>query len=426
MTTDALAVVMSGELMGVVKQVDGNLSFAYEDAWRFSDDATPLSVSMPLTTSIHEDGVVRAFLWGLLPDNEAVLERWGRDYGVSPRNPFALLSHVGKDCAGAALFLHPDRAQVESDDGQVDYLGDLDISALLRSLQEDPTSWHGPAATGQFSLTGAQPKFALILKEGRWGQPSGSIPTTHIFKCATGDFRELELNEHICMTVARKVGIPAARTKVATFEDQTAIVIERYDRSQQEDRWVRIHQEDLCQAFGLHPALKYQNQGGPSPGRIAELLRSVQSGDRAKESIYRFVDALIFNWIIGGTDAHAKNYSLLLSGPEVVLAPLYDVASVFPYPLDPYKLAFAMKIGHSYRLRDISPRDWIRLGDEVGVDRVWLFERMIQLCKTIPGALDTVCHDPGVMAFGSELPPKLLTTITDRAAELARTYSASA
>lgn len=112
------------------------------------------------------------------------------------------------------------------------------------------------------------------------------------------------------------------------FKDEIAIVIERYDRQHAGNEIIRVHQEDVCQALGLTPTKKYQNEGGPSPANIVELLRAY-STDRVAD-VDTFVAVIGFNWLIAGTDAHAKNFSLLLSAPHVRLAPLYDVASILP------------------------------------------------------------------------------------------------
>ena len=55
---------------------------------------------------------IEAFLWGLLPDNAAVSDRWARKFQCSARNPFALISHVGEDCAGAVQFVRLERVEV--------------------------------------------------------------------------------------------------------------------------------------------------------------------------------------------------------------------------------------------------------------------------------------------------------------------------
>jgi serine/threonine-protein kinase HipA len=149
------------------------------------------------------------------------------------------------------------------------------------------------------------------------------------------------------------MGFSAASSHIASFGAERVIVVKRYDRSLIVDAPIaRIHQEDMCQAFGLPPTAKYQNDGGPTPEQIIELLRhNVFPRTATGEDVSRFVDALAFNWIIGGTDAHAKNYSVLLAAGQVRLAPMYDVASTIVYD-DLYvpRLRMAMKIGGEYRM----------------------------------------------------------------------------
>ena len=148
----------------------------------------------------------------------------------------------------------------------------------------------------------------------------------------------------------RGAGLIAARTTVARFEDQSAIVIARYDRRAEGRSQVRAHQEDMCQALAVHPARKYQNDGGPGPGDIAALLRRVMPLPRARAATLGFLEALIWNWIIAGTDGHAKNYSLLLLENQLALAPFYDVASSLPYGWPEQKTRLAMKFGSDYRI----------------------------------------------------------------------------
>jgi hypothetical protein len=136
--------------------------------------------------------------------------------------------------------------------------------------------------------------------------------------------------------------------KVTRFGDESAVVVDRYDRQIKGSEIVRVHQEDLCQALGVLPSGKYQNEGGLGPADIANLLRRVMAPQVAADAVRRFADALIWNWLIAGTDAHAKNYSLLLADNQVRLAPLYDIASSLPYCVHEKKLRLAMKIGGDY------------------------------------------------------------------------------
>lgn len=140
------------------------------------------------------------------------------------------------------------------------------------------------------------------------------------------------------MDAARRAGLTAARTRIASFAGQTAVVVTRYDRHLAAERVTRVHQEDLCQALAVPPARKYQNEGGPGAAEIAVLLRRAMPSRVAQAAVWAFADALAWNWLIAGTDAHAKNYSLLLAGNQVRLAPLYDIASALPYDTHERKL----------------------------------------------------------------------------------------
>jgi serine/threonine-protein kinase HipA len=184
------------------------------------------------------------------------------------------------------------------------------------------------------------------------------------------------------------------------FEDVTAIVVERYDRVRVRGAIRRVHQEDLCQALGYPPTKKYENEGGPGAADIVELLRASALGakkegraDSAAElDVATFVDALILNWFVGGTDAHAKNYSLLIGPRQVRLAPLYDVASVFAYPhLNPRKAKLAMKIGGRYRLDEIGVVTWGELADKLHLDSGAVIDRVRGLGSQIPERLATEC-----------------------------------
>ena len=401
MTGRTLVALLSGQEIGrVVRDRQGRLTFTYREEWRTADDALPLSLSMPLAAAEHGHARTEAFLWGLLPDNERVLDRWARQFQVSARNAFALLSHVGEDCAGAVQFVQPDRLdEIQATTRpEVEWLDEAAIAERLRSLRADHSAWRAPGDTGQFSLAGAQPKTALLYHEARWGVPSGRMPTTHILKPPTGEFDGYAENEHLCLVLARELGLPAAISEIMHFEDEMAIVVERYDRVRTSvldlakgQPILRLHQEDFCQALGLPPTLKYQAEGGPSPEEIAALL-SEHSG-RPREDVATFLDALALSWLIGGTDGHAKNYSILHgTGGRVRLAPLYDVASALPYRnLDPQRLRLAMKIGGEYRLRDIRLDEWRKLAKNLRLPEDEVVGRVAGLASRLVERVPAVC-----------------------------------
>jgi serine/threonine-protein kinase HipA len=416
---DRLVVLLDGRRIGTVIRDRDVLTFTYTDEYRASTSATPLSLSMPLSQRQHGDRVVRPFLWGLLPDNEQVLDRWARGYQVSARNPFALLRHVGADCAGAAQFVPPEEVErFSGGEGGVEWITESEIAQRLRTLRRDPAAWH-LSATGQFSLAGTQAKTALYFDapSGRWGDPWGATPTTHILKPAVVGFDDHDLNEHLCLQAARALGLDASSSEIVTFGDERAVMVERYDRLRRPDGTIqRVHQEDLCQALGVPPTGKYENEGGPGPEEIMDLLRDATGSVSGTRALAGFLDNLAFNWIIAGTDAHAKNYSVLLSGAQVRLAPAYDVASALPYE-DMYlpKLKMAMRIGGEYGVDRIDQRHWRRFAEAVGFDPDRTLQRIGQLAAHVGAAFAEVAESTPVRALASDLPGRLCERVVARA-----------
>lgn len=420
MTTD-LTVLLGGRRAATLTQGEGGvLDLTYDDDYRAESGALPVSLSMPLSEPTYRGAVVRAFCQNLLPDNERVLERWGREFQVSAGNPFALLRHVGEDCAGAVQFVRSERVpMLLARAGSVTPLTDEDVADRLRTLRRDPAAWHLSGA-GQFSLAGAQAKTALHLDPvtGRWGDPEGATPTTHILKPAIVGFDDHDLNEHLCLSALHHTGLRAARSQVLTFGEERAVVVERYDRAPAAGGIVlRIHQEDVCQALGLPPTAKYQSEGGPSPERIIELLRTaIGSAPIAEHEVRQFVDALAVNWLIAGTDAHAKNYSVLMVAGQVRLAPLYDVASSLPYD-DMFlpRLRLAMRIGSEYRVAAIAGRHWDTFAERNGLDPGIVKERIDELARRLPEAFREAAAEPTVAALGSDLPRRLADLVAEQA-----------
>lgn len=390
--SEELLVLLKGRRIGRVRKHRGDLSFEYGQDWRDDPAAYPLSLSVPLARKSHDGPEVRAYLEGLLPDNETILRNWGRRFGVSHRSPFDLLKHVGEDCAGAVQFVGPDNVDdLTADRGEVKWLSEDEVAERLRRLEDDRSAWRAEEDPGYFSLAGSQAKTALFFDGDRWGIPTGRTPTTHIVKPPMEGLRDVVENEHLCLQLARAAGIPAAASRVHHFDEQAVIVIERYDRVDGEAGPERIHQEDVCQALGVPPAEKYENAGGPGVDAVAELLQQHSSAPR--EDVTTFVEALAFNWIIIGSDAHAKNYSVMLApGGEVRLAPLYDLISVLPYDtFYPPRTRMAMRIGGEYRAGYIRRRHWERLAGTIGRRSAEVLESVRRVCDAVAVALPGVC-----------------------------------
>lgn len=422
-----LFVLLNGQQVGRVKRGEkGTISFTYDAAWRESEEAYPLSLSMPLARARHPDEVAHPFLDGLLPDNRNALERWGKHFHVSPRNPFALLTHMGEDCAGAVQLVRPDRLdQVltsgEPTHGNVEWLSEAEVAARLRDAIEYHSMGRLAGDHGYFSLAGAQPKTALFYDGDRWGIPEGRLPTTHIVKPpAQRDLDGFAINEHFCLRLARELGLVTARSFVHDFDGLTAIVVERYDRHADRSGVVRLHQEDTCQALAVSPLTKYENEGGPGASEIVDLLR--RRVDEPAEDVGTFVDALALNWVIGGTDAHAKNYSVLIRPDSVRLAPLYDLISALPYSTRlPYRqLKVAMRVDREYHIWKISRRHWEGLAERCHLDREPLVRRVAEVAADVPAAASAAATAVRGEGIQHDVLDRLEESITKHAADCLR------
>lgn len=412
----SLHVLMGGIPMGKLTQAStGRLTLEYLESWTRSPLAFPLSFSLPITAREHAGKTLENFLWNLLPDNEETLKAWGREYQVSHRNAFALLGKVGEDCAGAVQFVTDEWLSNNVSGGEITWIDEKEVEARLRRLNEDRT-WTGrrPSDRGHFSLAGAQPKMALLLEGGRWGVPSGRVATTHILKPPLAHLNGTTENEHACLRLASRLGLTVAESAVGHFGDQVAIVVTRYDRERDEAGSVRrYHQEDLCQALSVHPDTKYQKDGGPSPEAIAGIL--AQTTDPA-DALERFLRALVFNFLIGGTDAHAKNFSLIhLPGRKSFMAPLYDLISYDPYVDDEAEfrsLKMAMKIKH-YEFENVMPRHWEALSGSFRTSPDQIISVIKEFACAIPDEIAAIRDQ--CVAEGLVHP--VLTTMVDRLAQ---------
>jgi serine/threonine-protein kinase HipA len=368
-----LAVYLDGHRCGSVEQTtSGNITFRYDEEYRSVSKQTPLSLSMPLAALTHKKREILPFLQGLLPDSEDALAAIARRYSVSSRSPVALLAHIGSDVAGAVQIVAPDQEASDAvgKRGKSRPVDALEIGVMLRQVLSEYAEgipYYGDV--GNFSLAGAQPKIALHKnKQGRWAVPEDATPTTHILKPVAGTVRRVDIVEQMTMSAARALGCTVAKSELQNIDGLDVFVTERYDRKLGHGEWTRLHQEDLCQALSVAPDKKYQRQdGGPGLAAIAGLIRSLPLGSDRQAVGRDFYRAFVFNIVAGCTDAHAKNYSLMLNGETVQLAPLYDLVTYAPYWDGEARLNSAMSVDGEYALSRISVAKLVAAGKQFGL-----------------------------------------------------------
>ncbi|MEX1046283.1 MAG: HipA domain-containing protein [Actinomycetota bacterium] len=326
---EALAIWLSGTRVALVEQERGKLRLAYtpEAMDRYPLGSPLLSLSLPLTSERYPQGVVRAFIDGLLPEGEP-RRAAAADFELVASDTFGLVRAIGRDCAGALIIQPVDEPPPPSPTTlTAEPLSEADIVKLVGNLRSAPL---GVSANVRISLAGMQEKLLLTqMPDGSWGRPVAGTPSTHILKPEHPTYPDTVENEAFCMRVARNLGLPVASVKTTTIGGRRLLVVERYDRVVSPDGAVeRLHQEDFCQALGIPPEKKYQENGGPSLQRLGDVLQAAAGPD----SIETLLQGVAVNVLLANGDAHGKNFSLLhAQSGALVLAPFYDLMSTLPY-----------------------------------------------------------------------------------------------
>lgn len=396
-----LGVYLNGRLVGSLRrEASGAIDFQYAPDWLGWENTFPISLSLPLREDRYIGAPVIAVFDNLLPDDEQIRQRLAARTHADGTDGFSLLSAVGRDCVGALQFLP--EGEAPRDVGKVSgrTLSEAEITALLSDLAQTPL---GVSAESEFriSLAGAQEKTALLWWQGRWHIPHGSTPTTHILKPPIGkrsngtDLSDSVENEHLCLQLARTMGLPCANSVIARFGEKPVLVVERFDRRWTRDgRLLRLPQEDCCQALSVPPARKYEPDGGPGIARLLDLLKASDDPESDRRVLLK---SQIFFWLIGATDGHAKNFSLhLLPGGRFRLAPLYDIVSTQPYVdagqirRNQFKLAMAVGTNRHYVIDDILPRHFEQTARSAGVGNTMVAEVMAEVTGAWPRAIEQV------------------------------------
>ena len=326
---DALAIWLSEVRVAVVDQERGRLRLSYttEALDRYPLGVPLLSLSLPLTSERYTQGVVRPFLDGLLPEGDS-RRAVAADFNLRASDTYGLIRAIGRDCAGA-LVIQPDGEPPPRQPTTLTAapISDAELADLVANLRSAPL---GVAARVRVSLAGVQEKLLLTrMPDGSWGRPVDGTPSTHILKPEIAEYPNTVQNEEFCLRAAQHLGLPVPSVDTTTVNGRRLLIVERYDRIVHSDGAVeRIHQEDFCQATGIHPDKKYEEDGGPSLQRLAEILQATASAD----SLELLLRAVTVNVLVGNGDAHAKNFSLLHDTSGALrLAPLYDLLSTLVY-----------------------------------------------------------------------------------------------
>jgi serine/threonine-protein kinase HipA len=404
-----LSIWMNGERVAAWRNASGDRQeLVYAPSWLTSPQARPLSLSLPFTpgNAPHRGPQVRAFFDNLLPDSQGIRERLAAKHGTVSTEAFDLLREIGRDCVGAVQLLPEDETPKDVFSISGEPLSDADVERILDGVARTPAfGQHLPDDDLRISIAGAQEKTALLWHDGGWQRPLDATPSTHIFKLPLGrigntglDMTSSVENEWLCSEILAAYELPVARTRIARFGAQKALVVERFDRRLAADRrwWIRIPQEDCCQALAVPPWRKYESEGGPGMASLFGLLENSSERDRDLQNFFR---TQVLFWMLAAPDGHAKNFSLFIeAGGTYRMTPLYDVLSAWPVTGNgagrmayrKLKLAMAVRATNAhYLMYTIQRRHWDEMAQRSGLG-AYAEAIMAQLIERTPAAIARV------------------------------------
>ena len=344
--------------MGWFGHAAAEFFFEYDAQWLTQPGAYVLAPQFALSAQRYTGALVRSFFENLLPEGDA-LEDVVSALHMRQASSFELLGKLGQELPGViALLPEGDRPATAQ---QYRPLTLETLSQRLAARQRVPLLVSNDATT--MSLAGAQDKVGLRYdsKTRRLSDSVGQSPTTHILKPDTRQTRYAPsaINEYACMLLAKALKLPVPKVWLLRVPE-AAYVVERYDRVMTAGNIVGLHQIDGCQLLGHGPGWKYERSGGlVSVPKLVKALRALSVRGRDLLELQRWV---MFNYLIGNADAHAKNLSVLIDDKGYRLAPFYDLLCVRAYG----DTGLALFIGDEENFAAVGRHSWEALCDACG------------------------------------------------------------
>ncbi len=414
-----LRIYLNNRRVGTLSRApSGAIEFSYDADWLAWDHALPVSLSLPLRETPYRGEPVSAVFENLLPDSDKLRRLVAEKVGARGVDAYSLLAKIGHDCVGALQF-------IAGDEDAPDTTGKIEGEAVDAAAIEKILNGLSQAPLGltrddgfRISVAGAQEKTALLWHNGQWIKPHGTTPTTHLIKTQIGklpdgiDLSDSVENEYYCLKLTAAFGLPVNTASIETFGETKALVIERFDRRWTKDgRLLRLPQEDCCQALSVPPTLKYQNEGGPG---MIDVLGLLNGSDTPIEDQDIFLKAQLVFWLMGATDAHAKNFSLFLSpGGSYRMTPLYDIVTaqgaLDARQIERKQMTMAMSVGDSrhYRFDQIHGRHFMQTALRAGLSRKRATDIIEEIAARAPDAVEEAAN-----ALPETFPQAIVETVS--------------
>ena len=371
---------------------ESDACFQYNEEYRRSPDAAALSISLPLQKDPFSPARTARFFEGLLPEGftRRSVAQWMH---VDESSYLSILHGLGRECLGAIRVAEADETQESSYE-------QISSDHIRKLAAEGATKSTDLVVKSHLSLTGASGKVGLYYdaENDRWYLPHGTAASTHIVKQSHVRLDGIVTNEQLSLLTAAQCGISIPHSFIINTgkgaENEVLFATMRYDRLIPKNgsrlisglpRPLRLHQEDFAQAMGIPASDKYEQETDTHMRGMFDILRK-HSANPIEDQL-KLWDLIVFNFLIGNTDAHIKNFSLLY-GPDlksIRLAPAYDLVSTVVYEQSTRDMAFS--IGGICSIDEINAETFRKAAKAVGLGERIAMNHFSDLCGRFTAAL---------------------------------------
>ena len=418
-----LNVFWGEQLTGRLTLKSDRLEFSYSENWLNSNNP-PISLSLPKDDPILCFQNATAFFINLTYEGLQFQQLSERNNWINLPEYKTIFNHLaryGQDCGGA-LSIFPPYFPVKFLGGNYikitqQFNNFLQNTNRLLSL---PAALENMGFTVNTSLAGFQDKIPIYrdpsFTDFYLPELNSLSPTNWILKAKSERFADILFNEFLCLNLARTIGLETVNCEFIEIGDNPYLLIERYDRYRNSWGFLgRLHQEDLCQAKTLHPSQKYEHTLGLPYHEFYKLFQSplFRNGLKCADA---FISRILFDYIIGNVDGHAKNFSLLygLDG-FVALSPVYDLIA---YEIMPFSFSSSLSIGGEFHYSKVKSKNWLKFSNDMGITSSYLSKKMLLMMENIKNALPVCFKTKGKPFKYQELTKKIRKFISERCQKL--------
>lgn len=379
--------------------------FRYVREYIEAREAAPISVSLPFQDDYFSTEQTRNFFESLLP--EGFSRKAVADWMKADENDYiGILAQLGRECLGAIKI-------VEGNDDRESGYELLSAERVKALAAEGATKSTEILLETHLSLTGASGKVGLYYNSdnNKWYLPKGDAPSTHIVKQSHVRHKQIVLNEQLCIQTAKRIGIAVPESFIVSNGSQSdqdvLYATPRYDRPLSENKIIdglkcpyRLHQEDFAQALGIFASDKYEKVPSGYMSRMFDLLR--HNSVNPIEDQIALLRIIIFNYLIGNTDCHVKNFSLLYSEDlkSKRLAPAYDLVATRVYRTTSN---MSFYIGGELDISKINRNNFAISASEIGLSQKMVLDNFDYVANKLEGAMTEAAEELANKGFDNSI-----------------------